>query len=73
MLRTCLRNSLLMQQVKDPTLSVPWLGFLLWCAFDPWPRNFHMPQVRAPLAPQKMKLLKLHEQVMWLSILGQGQ
>ena len=26
------------QQVKDPALS------LLWPRFDPWPRNFHMPQ-----------------------------
>ena len=25
--------------VKDPALS------LLWCGFDPWPRNFYMPRV----------------------------
>ena len=28
------------QQVKDPVLAL-----LLWCRFDPWPRNFHMPGV----------------------------
>ena len=25
------------QQVKDWALSVQWLGWLLWCRFDPWP------------------------------------
>ena len=30
------------QQVKDLVLSMLWLGLLLWCTFDPWPRNFHM-------------------------------
>ena len=28
------------QWVKDPVMS------LLWCGFDPWPRNFHMPEVQ---------------------------
>ena len=28
-------------EVKDPTLA------LLWCRFDPWPVNFHMPQAQA--------------------------
>ena len=38
------------QPVKDPALSLQWLGSLLWLKFEPWPRNFHMPQ-----ATQKKK------------------
>ena len=34
------------QQVKDPALSLLWLRSLLWREFDPWPLNFHVPQVR---------------------------
>ena len=29
------------QWVKDLLLS------LLWCGFNPWPRNFHMPQAQS--------------------------
>ena len=25
-------------------MSLQCLGSLLWCGFDPWPRNFHMPR-----------------------------
>ena len=32
-------------QVKDPALSLLWLGWLLWYRFNPWPGNFHMPWV----------------------------
>ena len=40
-----LRSSLVVQWVKDPTLSLQWLGSLLWQhVFSPWPRNFHMSQ-----------------------------
>ena len=35
-------SSLVAQQVKDLVLSLQQLGSLLWCGFDPWPRNFHM-------------------------------
>ena len=31
------------QQVKDPMLSLQWLGSLPRCRFDPWPWNFHLP------------------------------
>ena len=31
------RNSLVVQWVKDPALSLQWLGLLLWCRFNPWP------------------------------------
>ena len=30
------------QRVKDPKLSLQWLGLLLWHWFDPWPGNFHV-------------------------------
>ena len=30
------RNSLVAQQVKDPVLSLLWLGSLLWYRFNPW-------------------------------------
>ena len=31
------------QQAKDPALSLLWLRLLLWCGFDLWAENFHMP------------------------------
>ena len=34
------RSSPVVQWVKDPTLSLWRLRFLLWCRFDPWTRNF---------------------------------
>ena len=39
------RNSLVAQRVKDPTLSLQWLGSLLWRRFSLWSGNFHMPWV----------------------------
>ena len=37
------------QQVKYPALlSLQWLGSLLWCMFNPWPRNFWMQQAWPP-------------------------
>ena len=38
------RSSLVDQWVKDPALSLQWLGTLLWSKFCPWPGNFHLPQ-----------------------------
>ena len=35
----------MVQQVRDPALSLQQLGLLLWRGFDPWPGNFHMPWV----------------------------
>ena len=32
------------QWVKDLVLSLQQLMWLLWCRFDPWPGNFHMPR-----------------------------
>ena len=34
------------RRVKDPALSLQWLGSLLWHRFDPWPGIFHRPRVR---------------------------
>ena len=31
------------EDVKDPALSLKWLGSQLWYWFSPWTRNFHMP------------------------------
>lgn len=33
------------QWFRNPTLSLERLGLLLWCVFDPWLRNFHLPCV----------------------------
>lgn len=41
-----LRSSLVVQQFKDPVLSLKQPMLLLWIGFDPWPKFFHMPQVR---------------------------
>ena len=38
-------SSLVRQWIKDPGLSLQQLESLLWCKFNPWPRNFHMPQL----------------------------
>ena len=44
-------SSLVAQSTKDPALSLLWLWSLLWCGFDPWPGNFHLPWVQ----PKKKK------------------
>ena len=45
----------LVQQVKDPVLSLQWLGSLLWYRLDPWPRNFHIPHRYCQKQKQKPK------------------
>ena len=45
------RSSLVFPWVKDPALSLLWLGLLLWHTLDPWPGNFYKPQVQ----PKKKK------------------
>ena len=45
----------MVQLVKDP---------VLWCRFDPWPGNFHMPQAW----PKKQKERKKKSEFpLWLS------
>ena len=41
------RSSLVVQQVKDPALSLLWLRSRLWRRFHPWSRNVHIPQEHA--------------------------
>ena len=36
----------MVQGVKDPALSLKQLRSLMWSWFNPWPGNFHMPQVQ---------------------------
>ena len=44
-LSICYRqSSIMVQQVKDLSLSLEQLWSLLWPGFNPWPRDFHMPQ-----------------------------
>ena len=40
------------QQVKEPVLSLQQLRSLLWHGFNPWPSNFHMPEMQ----PKQNKL-----------------
>ena len=47
----------LAQHDMGPALSRQSLGSLLWCGFDPCPRNFHMPQTW----PKKTKTKKKKE------------
>ena len=46
------------QSVKDLALSPLWFGSLLRHGFDPWPRNFHMPQVQPKKTKKKKKKKK---------------
>ena len=36
---TISKRPLVERWVKEPELSLLWLGSLLWCRFDAWPRN----------------------------------
>ena len=42
------------QWVKDPALLQMWHRSPLWFVFDPWPGNFHVPQ----LWPKNKKIIK---------------
>ena len=46
-------SSLVGLVIKDPALSLLWLGSLLWRGFSPWPGNFCMMQ--AWCTPQKKR------------------
>ena len=50
-----MRISFVVQWVKDPVLSLQWLGSLLWGGFDSWPRNFCMLQARPKKKKKKKK------------------
>ena len=53
--------------VKDPALSLQWLRSLLWFRFDPWPRNFCLPQVQPKNKKKKKKKKKKSERNVLLS------
>ena len=53
-----IRSFLMAQQVKDLALSLLWLRPLLWCGFNPWPWDFHMPQAQSK---KKSKIIKLNQ------------
>ena len=44
--RNVMRSSLVVQLVKGPALSLLWLWLQLWHRFNPWPRNFCVPDMR---------------------------
>ena len=48
-----------MQLVKDTALSLQRLGSLFWLGFHPWPRKFHMLQVRAKGGREKKTTISL--------------
>ena len=45
----------MVQCVKNLALSLQWLGLLLWCGFDPWPKNFHMPQAQPEKESERVR------------------
>ena len=53
-----MRSSLVVQQVKDPTMSLQQFGSLLWYGFDPWPRNFHVLLERQKKKKKKKPLVR---------------
>ena len=44
------------RQLKD-IASLLWLGLLLWCGLDSWPRNFHMLQVWPKRGREREKIM----------------
>ena len=41
----------MVQRVKDLVLLQLWHRLQLWRGFDPWPGNFHVPQVQSERKP----------------------
>ena len=46
--KLCCCSPQMVHQVKDLALPLLWLESLLWHGFNPWSRNFHMPQAWPP-------------------------
>ena len=63
------QSSLVVQQVKDPALPLLWLGLLLWCRFDPWPRNFHMPWVQLKQTNKQKTAMRYHLTLVRMAII----
>ena len=51
-------GSRVVQQARDSALSQQWLGSLLWCGFDSWPRNFCLLWVQPEKEKKKGKRKK---------------
>ena len=47
-------SSLVAQRIKDLVLSLLCLWLLLWCGFDPWLGNFHMPGAQTKKTKQNI-------------------
>ena len=61
------RCSLVSQSIKNPALSLQWLGSLLRRGLDPWPRNFHMPQAGPKIIISfKVKAKYKQKQTWWV-------
>ena len=65
-------SSLVVQWVKEPELSLKWLGLLPWHGFDPRPRNFHMLLVQQKKSLHKIDMtrvkVKTEAQAPWLQV-----
>ena len=59
-------------QVEDLALTRLGLWLLLWCGFDPWPRNLYMPWVQ-PKKKKKKKLINLESALTLKMVLQQSQ
>ena len=53
--------------VEDPALLPLWLGTMLWCQFDPWPGNFHMPWAWARKKKKKIGVQQILASNYWLN------
>ena len=61
-------GSLVAKGIKDLVLSLLWLWLRLWCAFNPWRGNFHMPWVW----PKYTHIISGPHQNVWLNQYEQG-
>ena len=46
--------------LRIPVLSLLWLGSLLWHGFNPWPGNFHKPEVDPAQKEKKKSIASAH-------------
>ena len=66
-------NPLVAQQVKNLALSLQWLRSLLWCRFEPRPRNFPMPWCgQGKKKQQQQKRQKKKKRKKWKAVLSQA-
>ena len=58
----------MVQWVKDPVLSLLWLGSLVWCGFGPWPRNFCVLQAWPKGKKKKMSLSRVENYIFQIRV-----